>query len=284
MTAFPPLDVRVQGSKLSCIVDMRLALSRWGLMFSWRISEDVDVWFYRAFWALMDNSRCCIDPEELVAGPARDIGAPLDLEVACEALSQWEPARLQENVPSFPFFYAGETSYESHLPKHSSGDLLRRFDLLAQSLHRRAVERAGAPRRTAHLQLDCWRDAAALTAALAHHRPLIFTVAEDPAQAPALCQFLDRCGIACRKMPWTGHDNPMRRYLLPMLIRTGAAELVWAGMPLAAVHIVAPRAFTIPKPKDDDSEDSDERFAFGREWLPDGDLWERAVCIWYPLT
>lgn len=286
MTAFPPLDVRLQGAKLSCVIDLRLGLSRWGLMFAWRVSEDMDVWLYPGFWELIDSTSLYLeDPEPLLGGAARGIGPGLDVEVACEALSQWEPARLQDNVPSFPFFYVGPSSYESHLPKTTTTDLLRRNGLLAEALHQRAVSHAGASSQHAEPQPDCWRDAAALAAALAHHRPLIFTVAEDPQQAPALCQFLHKCGIRCRKMAWNASENPMRRYLLPMLLRTGAAELIWAGLPLAAVHIVAPRAFTIPNPKDDDAPTLGKHFGMEPSPLPlDGDPWDGAVCIWYSLV
>lgn len=280
MTAFPPLDVRLQGARLSCVIDLRLALSRSGLMFAWRLSEELDVWLYRSFWALLDDAQCYLEePEALLGGAARGIGAPLDLEIAADALSQWEPARLEDNVPSFPFYYVGDLRYESHLPRGADADLIRRFDLLSRSLGQRLdVAEEFQP------QIECWRDAAALHAALAHRQPLIMTVYEQPHQAPALCQFLARAGLDCRRMEWRADANPMHQHLLPMLIRTGAAELVWAGLPLAAVHIVAPRAFTIPRPKDEDDRGSlDRQLPRGGSSVVDEDPWRDAVCLWYPL-
>jgi hypothetical protein len=285
MTAFPPLDVRLEAAKFSCVIDSRLALSRWGLMFSWRLSDDMDVWLYRGLWALLDSAQLYLEePEALMGGAARNIGPPLDLEAACESLGQWEPARLEDTVPSFPFYYVGDLRYESHLPKRTDADLIRRFDLLAKALDTRACRSLGADAGV-QPQVECWRDAAALNAALTHYRPLIFTLAEDPNQAPALCHFLAECGLECRKMSWAASANPMRQYLIPLLIRTGAAELVWAGLRLAAVNIIAPRAFTIPKPRDEESRPAlDEGFLREGVTTTNGDLWEGAVCIWYSLS
>jgi len=301
MTAFPPLDLRLQSARLSCVIDLRLALSRWGLMFAWRLSEEMDIWFYRGFWALLDDAeRCLKRPESLVEGAARGIGQPLDVTIAAEALRQWEPARLEDNVPSFPFYYVGDLRYESHLPKDVGASLIRRFDLLTDALDRRTRRprdkgehsdpghpEFGSP-LPQHHQVDCWRDAAALHAALAHQRPLTLTLYEgkEEQQAPALCQFLARSGLKIQKMRWPGDANPMRDYLTPSLIRTGAAELVWGGMPLAAVHVVAPGAFAIPRQDEDDEERLflDPEPIHERDAPPPRDPWRGAVCIWYPLT
>ena len=279
MTAFPPLDLRLSGARLSCIIDVRLALSGHGLMLAWRLAEEMDVWLYRGFFALLDAAEIYrAEPEALVGGPARGIGPPLNLAVAREALAQWEPARLEDNVPSFPFFYLGDLRYESHLPAGTDAELIRRFDVLAKALHAR-IPLAGHEHDLMP-QIECWRDATAVHAALAHRRPLLLTVAEAPDQAPALCQFLARCGLDCRRLDARA-SAPMQRYLTPGLLRTGVAELVWAGLPLAAVHIIAPGAFTIPRPKDTDDDALPPRAPVR---LDGRDPWRHAICLWYPLS
>jgi hypothetical protein len=293
MNAFPPLDVRVEGARLSCILDLRLALSRYGLMLAWRLSRELDVWLYRSFWALLDDAELYLrEPDALLGGIAGGFGPPLDLGAATEALAQWEPARLEDNVPSFPFYYVGDLRYESRLPPGTDAGLIDRFERLAAALHARAADTAPAGLEP---QLDCWRDAAALHGALAHARPLILTVREEHDAPPALCRFLAHAGVDCHRLDWPAAEHPMRNHLLPVLIRTGAAELLWAGLPLAAVHLVAPRAFALPRHDDDDSADDDFADQRGRRrWPvpppPQGtarpdmtDPWQHAVCIWYAL-
>ena len=136
-----------------------------------------------------------------------------------------------------------------------------------------------------HPFLDCARDAVALTAALGRYRPVILTLAggAQSQDEPYLCRYLDACGIACRPAGNNTGTNPMREYLSPMFARCGVAELFWSGMPLTAVHLVAPRAFLLPGPEAR-VPDEPEVLAAGRAGYVPGDQWEGAMAFWYSFA
>jgi hypothetical protein len=201
-----------------------------------------------------------------------------------ETLSQWQTARLEADLPSIPLYWAGDASHDSLLPKDVGPDVIQRFTLLAEALDRRLQLSDGAL-EPGHPFLDCTRDAVALSAALGRYRPLIFTLGGEAGDdgAPNVCQYLNACGIACRKAPWPTNNNPMQDHLLPALMRSGVAELVWTGMPLVAVHIVAPRAFFMSG-SEQNAPSYSEAMALEGAVTAQGDWWDRAVAFWYPLS
>ncbi|MEN8762099.1 MAG: hypothetical protein ABF290_06655 [Thiogranum sp.] len=287
MSTLPPLDVKVNTRRWSCVLDIGLALSPWGLMFAWRLADEMNVWLVPSLWDVLDGADYYLcHPQALAPESQIDNSCEADAQrhLIVETLSQWQTARLEADLPSIPIYWAGDASHDSLLPKDVGPDVIKRFTLLAEALDRR-LQLSDKALEPGHPFLDCTRDAVALAAALGRYRPLIFTLggeAEDGG-APNVCQYLDACGIACRKAPWPTNNNPMQHHLLPALMRSGVAELVWTGMPLVAVHIVAPRAFFMSESEEHAPSYSD---ALGLEGssTPRGDWWDRAVGLWYPLT
>lgn len=287
MTTLPPLDVTVSAPRWSCVPDIGLLLSPWSFMSLWRLAPEMSVVLMPSFWDVLDGADYYLrHPEALAPLPEVTGGgtALAQRELIVETLGQWQTARLEADLPSIPIYWAGDASHESLLPKDVGTEVIPHFATLAQALDRRLQQREG-PNVPGHLFPDCMRDAVALTAALGRHRPIIFALGNESGEghAPNLCQFIVACGIECRKAPWPERDNPMRQYLLPALVRSGVAELVWTGMPLVAVHIVAPRAFLITG-TGEESAAGESIVSLHSSAGAHGDPWERAVALWYTLS
>ena len=285
MTTLPPFDVKVSTRRWSCVLDVRLALSRWGLMFAWRIADEMNVWLVPSLWELLDSADYYLrHPKTLQRQPGVGESGVENREntFMVESLGQWQTARLEEDLPSVPIYWAGDASHESLLPKEVPPGVIRRFAILAEALDGREQP----PRRVrepAHPFLDCFRDAVALTAALGRYRPVIFTLGDDAGHLPQVCRYLESRGIPCRRAPGDAAGNPVKNHLGPTLFRSGVGELIFAGMPLAAVHIVAPRTFVMPE--SGEGEVSCGGTLKEEEGLgPPRDWWGGASAHWYHLA
>jgi hypothetical protein len=283
MPSFPPLVVNVNAKNWSCVLDIHLVLSRYGLLFALRLAEEMNVWLVRTLWDILDNTQYHLLNPETLAMHARDEGN--DSLVA--ALNQWQTARTETDLLGNHVFWTGDSIQDSLLPKEVDKNLISRFELLAKSIDS-ALEHNNLGPQPSQIFLDCSRDAVALSAALAKYRPIVFTVHGGRGEGaghetePYLCRFLRSCGVPCRRAKWDGSIKLMQDYLAPIFVRTGIAELVWAGMSLAAVHIVAPRAYVVPSAADEES------FHQGLPPLSDDDAeseqwWDDAVAFWYPI-
>jgi hypothetical protein len=87
-------------------------------------------------------------------------------------------------------------------------------------------------------------------------------------EAPPLCRLLEQCGLPARRLS-AAQSEANRMFWAPMLVRCGALELLWAGLPLIALHLVVPRAAFQPA-----EEDAPE---------PAPQPWLGASAFWYPL-
>src|SRR5918996_1681440 len=172
MGALPPLQVTVDAKGWSCILDMRLALSRYGLVLALRLAEEMKVYLVPALWGLLDNTAFYErNPDYLASDPllAKD---QLPWLGSLQSLAQWETARLELGLSALKIFWAGDALHESSLPKEVDAGLIGRFERLCAGLERRLA--AAQPElELGHPLLDASRDAAALAAAMARYRPVI---------------------------------------------------------------------------------------------------------------
>lgn len=257
MSSLPPLDVSLSSPRMACVLDGEFALSRQGLLFATRLAQEADVWLFRALWQMLDNSYML-----------RDMSARDPASNGCEAfpspriLQQWEMARLETDIGGLQLFFVGDARHESLLPKEVGKDLVRRFELFADELNALHQQHVNEQQPLYSLTYECRRDTAALAAALARHRPLVFSLCpvEGPA-VPPLCIFLDDCKIDCCQVS-KRQAASMRNYLQPIFARTGLAELLWdmegCKQNLAVVHVVAPHALVVPAEADLDRRYGDE--------------------------
>jgi hypothetical protein len=285
VTSLPPLDVRVNARRRACVLDIALALSPWGVMFPWRMADEMDIWLVPSFWDLLDGADYYLqDPGAFRSDPASGfVEEGRDPRGFLDTLAQWQTARLEADLPSVPVYWAGDARHESLLPKGVSGDLMACFPMLAASLERMLP--SGSPEfEPGNPFADCTRDAAALAAVLGRHRPIVFSLAPSPGETPYICRYLAACGIPCRELASrNGEANPMQRHLQPAFLRSGIAELIWSGMSLVALHIVAPKAFLVPQSGEDDCT-YDEDLPRADTRAPSPGWWDGAVATWYGLS
>jgi hypothetical protein len=255
MSTFAPLEVSVAGKKLSCVLDVPLALSPHGLMFALRLSHELNVWLVRSLWQILDSRD--FYPDLLLLAHRRSAGPRAvrqrDHQRLNEAIHQWEWARLDCDLAGLNVFWAGDARYESLLPRDVDKALVDRFDRLAAELDSRwsapgevSASASFDPRR------ECARDAVALAVALVRYRPLIFTLVgngggtDARSTEPALCEYLRECNITPHRVTASPYAAVMKRHLMPIFARSGIVELLWGGLDLAVVHLVAPGAVIVP--------------------------------------
>jgi hypothetical protein len=298
MTSLPPLSVTVCTRRRACVLDTDLALSRHGLLLALRICEEFDLWLVRELWEILDNTTFFLEHPESLAPiqvsefsqgplPPPTTGRDWDGEGLRDVLSQWELARVETDLGGLGIFWVGDARSESYLPRDTDQNLLARFESLAAALDVRIPEKWDA-HRPLNIRLDCFRDAAALAAALTAHRGFVLSRCltggnGGSSEAPAICSYLDRLGIGlCRP---TAADDLIRRereHLWPILTRAGVTELLWDGLCLAVIHILAPRSILIPwsaKAR----EGYPDRLDFGETIHEPLDWWKDAKYFWYPL-
>lgn len=288
MNAFPPLAVHFSAQRWSCVVDAPLALSRFGLMLTLRLAEEMNVWLVPGLWEILDSSEYYLShPEHLGLGPwleAAEVERERGSELA-EAVDHWQVARCDANLPAIPLYWPRETARDSLLPKEVGAGLIRHFDCLAAGLEHRRSQRPRDPLAEQPI-LDCARDALALTAALGRHRAIVLTLGSrgGASEAPPLCRYLRESGIPCLPVEERPSDNPIRAHLAPLLARSGVIELLWAGLSVAVIHLVAPKAFLVPV--DQGPEDLDGSFVSPMQTDESDDpngWWEGAAAFWYRL-
>lgn len=281
-------SVAIDTKRRACVLDTPLALSPYGLLLAQRLSGELDLWLVRELWQILDNTQHYFARPELLLGAAseqaqKDVPESLRGRALRETLSQWDAIRTRTDLAGLKLHWIGDAVRESLLSPAADPDLVARFELLASGLERRHP-----PREEESILVDCFRDAVALTAALTPQRALLLTT-EGPITAgkpgvpePTLCTHLRAWGIRCHRLAGAAETRMEREYLEPLLGRAGVSELMWAGLKLAVVHVVVPRALIVPPPKGFDEPFS---LALGPEEEPEPmDWWEGALSFWYSLT
>ena len=271
MGPLPPFQVTVDSKGWSCVPDLRLLLARHGPMLALRLADELRVCLVPRLWYVLDNTEHYQrHPEALLSDPFSDAR---DQAPDPQALVQWEWARLELGLPLLKLYWAGDALHESFLPKEVDAEVVERFERFGRALEERLL--AADPELEPALPLIGGAlDTAALAAAMSRYRPLILTLV-DGEDGPPLGRLLDLCAVPCRRVA-EEQTQALRAQLLPQLARCGALELCWAGLRLAAVHLVAPRAFFPPPGAE--HETALDAVPTDRE-----DVWQDASAFWYPL-
>jgi len=167
MTAMLPLQVRAADGFPTCIIDARLALAPGGLVLALQLSRIIPCWLTRRFWELVDGAYFYRSyPGELAADGDDDSG----VDAIVDALVTWHTAWLNGGLEG-SFHWIGDARRESALPIHCCGEVISRYERLAESFPAaNEAERAVEP-----LAL-CGQEAFALAAALTVDAPIILTV------------------------------------------------------------------------------------------------------------
>jgi hypothetical protein len=281
-------SVAIDARRRACVLDTPLALSPYGLLLAQRLSGELDLWLVRELWQILDNTHHYAARPDLLLGvpasraPEEASDSPPARRLR-ETLGQWDAARTRTDLAGLKLHWVGDAVRESLLPPSADPDLVPRFELLASGLERRHPTR-----EEDSILVDCFRDAVALTAALTPHRAFLLTTegvaaAEKPEAAePVLCAHLRAWGIRCHRLARAAETRMERELLVPVLARAGVAELMWAGLRLAVVHVVVPKAAIVPA-----ATGFDEAFsrALAAEDDPEPvDWWDGAVSFWYSLS
>ena len=282
MDTLPPLQVRFDSRRWSCILDVRLALAPLGPMLALRLAEELPVCLVPTLWSVLDNTAWFdANPQALYSDPLMPEGYPAGF-FGGPALAQWERARTELGLSALGIYWAGDALHQSSLPKEVDPGVVRRFNAFGQGLELRLhgvrPELNTAP---PYPLVEGSIGAIALAAAMTRYRPLILSLAlpETPG-TPPLCRLLADCGIPCRRLE-AGQSRESRCALAPLLARTGAMDLIWAGLSLIAVHLVVPWGLTLgrvdPDPDMEDEDLLDPTVAHAE------DGWQDATAFWYSL-
>ena len=264
--------VLVDGGRLVCIVDARLALSPLGPLAVARLTSEFAVWLPRELREILRDTRPhSADPGRLVprvfCAPIRRINAAAEAQAIGEALAQWDRLPENDELASLPLYSLGERADESFTPVTFDRGVRQRCEQLQAGLD--LVMRGSAydlPR--GGTVAACVRDAVALCAALQPCGAFILTRLEpDREGAPALCNYLDAWNIPTREAPSDSHQAVA--HLHDALAASGMGPIAWAGVQLAAVHVVLSG---IPVAGGADERLSHEAVA---------DLWSRASVFWH---
>ena len=291
MSALPPSwSLTLSAQKRACVLDTPLVLSRHGLLLARRLGVELDVWLVRELWGILDNNRYYLEhPEHLAAGFPLDRpsdSGPVPAGGLAGVLQQWEMARVEKDLAGLKLFWVGDALCESLFPAGIDPYLGYRYETLAHALEGRAE---GAGLEGQDVLTDCFRDTAALTAALIPYRSFILTLQGpgangDDAQEPAFCSRLRKWGIRVEAIGLSDESRHDRQLLFESLARWGVTELLWAGLKLSVVHLVVPEAVIMPPPEHaapvltcDIDAPAEEADSNTRNW------WADAAAFWYPL-
>lgn len=286
MTSLPPLFMEIYTKRWSCVLDVPLVLQPHGLLCAMRLAEEMNVWLVRTLWEILDNTRYYSDyPESLYMGSSDTAANQTGREIIVDSLAQWQQAREESGLAAHRLYWLGDSTQESLFPKGVDSDVLERYEVLASSLDDKG-KRTANDKSDSALYFDCTRDVIALSSALSRYRPLILTVnsqTENAFQQPGLCAQLQALGIACRDMNDDVTAKPIKDTLLSIFARTGVTELMWAGLNLAVVQVVAPHVQFMSS-----GATVGERYYEGLPPFADHpdvphDYWRDAQAFWYSL-
>jgi hypothetical protein len=205
----------------SCVLDGRVALSRFGLLTATRLATEFAVWLPREVREILRDPRAYVEcPEQLVprvyCAPLRALDERADAAAMREEVLQWYELPYNEPLATFPLFHLGDREDECSIPAVAARGLRERCEQLQQGLDILRV-RSGfdLPRGVILTRLEA-----------------------DGERSPALCDYLDAWGISTSEVARRGgsFSQPLRE----AIARCGVGPHEWAGAPLVAVHVVLP--------------------------------------------
>lgn len=272
------------------MLDTYLALAPYGLLLAQRLSSELDLWLVRELWQILDNTQYYLSEPDRLRPPAAGATTPRlasreDARSLRDTLTQWEMARTETDLAGLRVYWIGDALSESLLPSRVDPHLVARFETLAKSLDKRIQRPPGGQ---TDVFADCVRDAVALTAALMPYRAFILTAHAtgngSTPDEPSLCSHLRHWGLRCYRLGVGAKTQLEKEFILPMFARAGVAELMWAGLKLAVVHILAPKAVVVPHGTNHNETFPPELESPGESDVPETDWWDEAVSFWYSLS
>lgn len=277
------------------MLDTNLVLSSLlGLPLIQRLGEELDLWIIHELWQILDNTKAYLSHPEMLmpVRPGEKYSAANvneEKHLLCKILNQWETARTEKDLAGLKIFWTGDALSESLIPKDVDNNVIYRFESLSSSLDVRVQKRLFSKEHNTII-IDCFRDAAALTAALMPYRGFMLTQMgpknniDESESEPVICSYLREWGIRCYKVGLDKKTQIEREFLLPIFARNGISELIWAGLNLSIVHLVVPEAVIMPAPKnEDDIFNEDMPPPYEGKDSEEKDWWAGATCFWYSL-
>jgi hypothetical protein len=228
------LQVRVDSSKLRCVLDPALVLGHaCGARLAQGLTRVFEVWLTRSFWQVLDAS-------DLLQrmGTRHAVAVPDPT-----ALAEWQQLRDSTDAGSWQLRWVGDCLAESQLRSAGEQPLLERYEWLAAELQ--ALDEQAGPRDGWCQGLDALSgamDALALSAAL--EGAMLLCRWPAPADEPVPVQALRRLGVATEALG--AADDSLfaaeRAVVREGLARAGLAPLLQPLGRLAVVHALADAA------------------------------------------
>ncbi len=268
----PGTDSWSDGRRPPCVVDARLALSRHGQLSVARLSRDFSVWIPNELHRVLRHVKSYLDdPARLTPSPycaaQRRLDMSAEADLIGQELSQWDRLPEEDDIAALPLYYLGERADECFTPPDVDRRVRDRYEQLRRGAHSLRIS-ADYDLPRGEVVGACIADAVALCAALEPYGAFILSRLEaDAKRRPALCDYLDAWGVTTSEAP----PRSIRAvgWLQDALTRCGLAPIGWAGIPLAAVHVLLP-GFPVLGGADRGLDDD----AVSR-------LWERASVFWH---
>lgn len=228
--SLPELSLKIGKGHRPCVLDPAFMLSIDGITVARYLGGVAEFWLAREFWRILDNSDYFVrHPHELLP------------HVRCvhefgRAISEWNAARLLNNLGGIQACWIGDNPSESMLPESVDPNVVQSFEVLATALDRR-IRNCGA-------MASAMRDAAALAAVLRDACVLSWVPVDlDGTDLPPICSALQDWGIPCRCI---NAADPLatieREHWGNLLVSVGLPQLVWGGLRLALVRLLLPNA------------------------------------------
>lgn len=253
-TLFPPFKVAVNGARLSCVVDVALALAPGGFLFTLRLAEEANVFLGRELWFTLDSLE--LDSVD----PARQAEFKL-----------WKLARVDAHLNGLHIFWVGDSRQESLLPDTIDKQFLQRYETLARILDDETGE-AWLEENSERSSLDTL----ALAGALMPYRPVIFSCGS---QCSSLLDYIGK-RLKLYRAP-NQASQFARGQFQQLFFRNGISELLWHGLKLNVIHLVAPFAMVMP------AIEPNKQFYWSdaADWEEESPVngWDEAFAHWYAL-
>lgn len=270
-TLVSDFSITISHRRWACVLDSALALSVYGLPLVKQLGELVELWVVREFWHLLDNTEFYQkQPERLLGQRGEGLASQEQppLQQTLRTLQEWERLRLRVEPTQRHINFLADVVGDSCLPAGIDGDLIWRWESLAQSLD----ASLGKSLAQADAVTLAYRDLAALAAArpacILTHRS---EAERDQNQPPRLCKTLTQWGISCEEVePGDAIASLERDYFRTLLMHAGLSKFLWAGLDLVVVHLTVPAAATLSP--NSDWPDSDWSKAYDFSDLETSDL------------
>ena len=283
------IPVKFIKDRYSCVLDPTLALSDYGVPLVKRLGEVMDLWVARELWHILDNIHFYLQQPELLlfrkdtSERAINIQYPSKEEII-RVLKQWEYVCAETDLLRLRLFWVKDKLGESLLPSGINLDIIWRYEFFASLLHdqiEQHVVDAG------EILTSAFRDTLALAAALESTFILTHQLPRDAVEnsPPGICVALESWGIACRAIdPLDQIATIERDYLRHMIVQTGLAKHIWAGLRLSVVHLLVPVASNgWSAPTQSQEYPLSEIKSFVERSKSKENLWQEAQGFWYQL-